>query len=453
MPPVRKQTESPNALPAGTRLGEFEVKGVLGVGGFGIVYLAFDHMLEREVAVKEYMPESLAGRTATLHVSVRSASEAETFAIGLRSFIKEARMLARFDHPSLLKVHRFWEANGTAYMAMAVLRGRTLREVRQGLPGPPGEAFLRDLLDPLLDALDKLHAEGVFHRDIAPDNILVEPDGRPVLLDFGAARQVLSDKTQALTTILKPSYAPIEQYAETTNVRQGPWTDLYALGATMYYLLLGKPPPPATTRAVHDEPSELTTAHCPGCSGTFLDTLAWMLAPRPADRPRSVADLREVLAGLRPPPGSTADLPVAAWEATEPLPGHAPEHPTSPPLAAEPPVATATPAPLDLRPDNGDSSFERPQPALLRPPGETRRSPLPLLALLLVVGLAAAAWQFWPRPHPVAEEAPLAPPPLASAPAELPPPPMPDRAESTITPVYAPGVKPPASAASAGKAR
>ena len=124
------RTDTPNALPPGTRLGEFELLSLLGVGGFGIVYLAFDHALEREVAVKEYMPASLAGRTETMHVSLRSHSDAESFALGLRSFVNEAKLLARFDHPSLLKVHRFWEANGTAYMAMPVLRGQTLKEIR-----------------------------------------------------------------------------------------------------------------------------------------------------------------------------------------------------------------------------------------------------------------------------------------------------------------------------------
>jgi serine/threonine protein kinase len=124
-------------LPDGTRLGEFELLKVLGVGGFGIVYLAFDHALEREVAVKEYMPASLAGRTETMHVSLRSQSDAETFELGRKSFVNEAKLLARFDHPSLLKVHRFWEANGTAYMAMPVMRGRTVKDVRADMEVPP----------------------------------------------------------------------------------------------------------------------------------------------------------------------------------------------------------------------------------------------------------------------------------------------------------------------------
>jgi serine/threonine protein kinase len=145
------------ALPRGTRLGEFELRHVLGVGGFAIVYLAFDHQLEREVAVKEYMPTLLAGRTETLHVSLRSKGDAETFAIGLKSFVNEARLLARFDLPALVRVHRFWEANGTAYMAMPVVRGQSAKAWRQAQTSPPDEAWLRALLEPMLDTLEKLH--------------------------------------------------------------------------------------------------------------------------------------------------------------------------------------------------------------------------------------------------------------------------------------------------------
>ena len=321
-PATSQHNANPSALPAGTRLGEFELRSLLGIGGFGIVYLAFDHALEREVAVKEYMPASLAGRTETLFVSIRSQSDAETFALGLKSFVNEARLLARFDHPSLLKVHRFWEANGTAYMAMPVLRGRTVKAVRQAMDSPPDETWLRSVLDPLLGAIEKLHSEGVYHRDIAPDNIQIEPGGHPVLLDFGAARRVLSDKSQALTAILKPAYAPIEQYAEAGSVKQGPWTDIYALGATLHFLMLGRPPPPATARAVHDDASALTTQAVPGCSENFLHIVDWMLAPRPADRPQSVAALRDVLEQRAPTPlRRTSSLPpVSDWDRTVIMP-------------------------------------------------------------------------------------------------------------------------------------
>ena len=351
MPPTtpRIVSDNPSALPAGTRLGEFELLSLLGVGGFGIVYLAFDHALEREVAVKEYMPASLAGRTETMHVSLRSQGDADTFALGLRSFVNEAKMLARFDHPSLLKVHRFWEANGTAYMAMPVMRGQTLKEVRAGMGHAPDEAWLREMLTPLLGAIEKLHSEGVYHRDIAPDNIQIGPEGLPVLLDFGAARRVIGDKSQTLTAILKPAYAPIEQYAEAGSVKQGPWTDIYALGATLHYLLLNRPPPPATARAIHDEASGLSIEHCPGCSEDFLRTIDWMLAPRPLDRPQSVPALREVLEGHAAPPRRRVDeAPQASqWDRTV-MAGSKVAAPAGPTFAARNDVSASGLLDLDL---------------------------------------------------------------------------------------------------------
>jgi serine/threonine protein kinase len=305
-------------LPIGTRLGEFEIRRVLGVGGFGIVYQAFDHLLEREVAVKEYMPSTLVERKETMHVSLNSQADADTFALGLRSFVNEARLLARFDHPSLLKVHRFWEANGTAYMAMALYKGRTAREVRNGLSTRPDEAWVRRILEPLLGAIEKLHSEDVYHRDIAPDNILIEADGRPVLLDFGAARRVITDRSQALTAILKPSYAPIEQYADVGGMKQGPWTDIYALGATVHFLLLGKPPPPAPGRSIQDTMTPLAQQDLPGCSPDFLALVDWMLSPMPNDRPQSVSVVRDALAGrVRPPRHEKPD----PFERTAALPG------------------------------------------------------------------------------------------------------------------------------------
>ena len=307
-----------NALPPGTRLNEFEIRRVIGVGGFGIVYLAFDQYLEREVAIKEYMPSSLASRTATLHVSLSSPSNEETFKLGLRSFVNEAKLLARFDHRSLIKVHRFWEERGTAYMVMPLLRGRTLREARRAMGAAPSEPWLRGVLEPVLGALDVLHREDVFHRDIAPDNILIGDDGVPMLLDFGAARHVIQGRSQTLTAILKPSYAPIEQYGEAANLRQGAWTDLYALGATFHFLITESPPLPATVRTISDDAAPLATMPRPGLSEEFLRTVDWMLAPRPADRPQSVAELRDVLSGRLPVPVRTVVPPSpTAWQRTE----------------------------------------------------------------------------------------------------------------------------------------
>jgi len=357
-----------NALPVGTRFGELEILGTLGVGGFGIVYLARDHSLEREVAIKEYMPSQFASRDGQSQVSVRSISMRETFELGRRSFVNEAKLLARFDHPSLLKVYRFWEANGTAYMAMPRLVGQNLREARKTRPTPPPEDWVRSIFDAVLGGLDVLHAQHVWHRDVAPDNIFLPADGSaPILLDFGAARQAIGDRTQIFTAILKPSFAPIEQYAEATTVRQGPWTDFYALAAAMHELLTGRPPPPATARAMGDELAPLAVA---GYSPAFLAGLDWALRVAPHQRPQSVADWREVLDGRAavpaaqpaPPRTQPPRLAPAALDlefkdsllgtpsqleddagATVVMPRRTPP-PPPPPVAPPPPAAAPVPA-------------------------------------------------------------------------------------------------------------
>jgi len=305
-----------NALPIGHRLHEFELRGVIGVGGFGIVYRAFDHSLEREVAIKEYMPGALAGRSSKQQVSLLSASHSETFALGLTSFVNEARLLARFDHPSLVKVHRFWEDNGTAYMVMPLYHGITLRRLRQQSDACPDGAWLSRLLEQLLGALEVLHREGVYHRDIAPDNVLVSDDAPPVLLDFGAARRVISDRNQTLTAILKPSYAPIEQYAESTAMRQGPWTDFYALGATLHYLITGKAPAQATARAIGDEQPRLAGSGQGGVPDLLLQVCDWMLAPQPEDRPQNAAELRAAITGHFEVPQRQWQSSANSWQTT-----------------------------------------------------------------------------------------------------------------------------------------
>ncbi|MGF6721234.1 serine/threonine protein kinase [Paraburkholderia sp. GAS41] len=281
-----------HALPAGTRIAEFEIVGLIGEGGFGIVYLAWDTQLRRNVALKEYMPTALASRVGIAEVAVKSQRHEETFRAGMKSFINEAQLLAQFDHHSLVKVYRFWEANGTAYMVMPYYDGITLREELRKRDAPPDEAWLRALLKPLLEALAVLHRAQCFHRDIAPDNImLLKQGGRPLLLDFGAARRVIGDMTQALTVILKPGYAPVEQYAEVPSMKQGPWTDLYALAAVVYFAIVGKTPPPSVGRLMGDACVPLATAAAGRYPDTFLQAIDHALAVRPEDRPQNVSAL------------------------------------------------------------------------------------------------------------------------------------------------------------------
>ena len=288
--------DSGNALALGTCLGEFELTGVLGEGGFGIVYLAWDHSLERQVALKEYMPAALAARQGSTQVQVKSLRHLETFNAGMKSFVNEAKLLASFDHPALVKVYRFWEAHGTAYMVMPYYEGITLKDKLRELGEPPDEAWLMALLAPLTEVLAVIHAQNCFHRDIAPDNvILLKATGKPLLLDFGAARRVIGDMTQALTVILKPGYAPIEQYAQAPNMRQGAWTDLYALAGMVHFAVMGKTPPTSVSRLMSDSHVPLELAAQGRYSVRFLQAMDRALRVRPEQRTQTVAALRAEL--------------------------------------------------------------------------------------------------------------------------------------------------------------
>ncbi|HZW75697.1 MAG TPA: serine/threonine-protein kinase, partial [Caldimonas sp.] len=317
-------------LPLGTRLRDYEITGLVGEGGFGIVYLAWDHALQRRVAIKEYMPASMATRVAgSSAIVVKSERHLDTFRAGLKSFVNEARLLARFDHASLVKVYRFWEENGTAYMAMPYYEGPTLKTALAALDGAPSEEELRAWLQPLLDALELMHSKHCFHRDIAPDNILLTAGG-PLLLDFGAARRVIGDMTHAITVVLKPGYAPIEQYGDVASMAQGAWTDLYALASVVYFAITGSTPTSSVERLMDDRVEPLALVARGRYSDELLRAVDAALAVRPADRPQSVAAFRTLL-GLPATPvqtvgdsgwasgWSTAPAPLASPERTEPL--------------------------------------------------------------------------------------------------------------------------------------
>jgi serine/threonine protein kinase len=282
-------------LPIGTRVAEFEISRLIGQGGFGVVYEAWDHTLERVVAIKEYMPSSLANRQSDGSVVPLSERHKETFDLGMRSFINEARLLAQFDHPALLKVYRFWQERGTTYMVMPCYKGDTLKEALLAKKDQVNEEWLMGVIDGVTQALAVMHRANCYHRDIAPDNImLLENTGLPVVLDFGAARRVITDKTQAITVILKPGYAPIEQYAETPDMSQGAWTDVYALSAVMHVAITGRSPPPSVARMLNDRYVPLagnTTLH-DRFSDRLLAAVDTGLAVRPEARPQSMSQFR-----------------------------------------------------------------------------------------------------------------------------------------------------------------
>lgn len=382
-----------NALPLGHRLHEFEITGLVGEGGFGIVYLARDTALQRTVAIKEYMPASLAARGQDHSVSVRSERHRETFALGLRSFVNEARLLASFDHPALVKVYRFWEDNGTAYMVMPYYQGPTLKASLRELGHAPDEAWLKALLHPLLDALAIIHADAVFHRDIAPDNILLLGPTKPLLLDFGAARRVIGDATQALTVILKPGYAPVEQYAEVPSMKQGPWTDVYALCAVLYAAITGKAPPPSVGRLMKDELVPLSQVAAGRYSAPFLAAIDAGLTVHPDQRPHDIAALRERL--------FAAHLPEPAPASSTPLPPDE-ERTVLLPAQADGAGHTAFPATV-MAPAPAGSGSAGAQQAQATPPaqanGPSGGARRPLILGGMGAGLLALAGGWWAIQH------------------------------------------------------
>ncbi|MBF0371795.1 MAG: pentapeptide repeat-containing protein [Alphaproteobacteria bacterium] len=291
------------ALPSGTMVDEYRIESVLGHGGFGITYLATDLNLESEVAIKEYLPADMAVRDSAQSVQPKSSADDADFQWGLDRFVDEARTLARLRHNNIVRVARIFERNGTAYMVTDFERGCSLTNWLAQKPEPPTEQEFLDLLRPLLDGLDKVHQSGFLHRDIKPDNIYMCDGGRPVLLDFGSARQALGTRSRSMTSIVSQGYAPIEQYS-TDSKRQGPWSDIYALAAVVYRAIRGDAPVEATARseakltADPDPLVPLAESVADRYSRQFLDALDWALAVLPRDRPQDVAAFRQALLGM-----------------------------------------------------------------------------------------------------------------------------------------------------------
>lgn len=304
--PVESGAHSASALTIGATLKEFVVTGVIGEGGFGIVYSAKDTQLQRNVAIKEYMPAAIANRLASSKINLRSVRHQQTFAAGMQGFIDEARLLAQFKHPALVEILRFWEANGTAYMVMPHYSGKTLRNILKTSRNVCSEPWLKNILGPVFDALELLHSNHVYHRDIAPDNIVIQDTGQPVLLDLGSARRVIAGMQSALTVVVKPGYAPIEQYTEDTANEQGPWTDIYALGAVLYFAISGAAPAASVSRMMRDSLKPLNTYDYPLYSDDFLSSINKALQLRPSDRFQSIADFRDALNLNTSPTGNIA---------------------------------------------------------------------------------------------------------------------------------------------------
>lgn len=288
------------ALPDGHALHWYRLQRVLGQGAFGITYLALDVNLDRLVAIKEYMPGQMAARATDLTIQPLSAEHAEDFKWGLTRFVEEARVLTKFEHRNLVRVVNVFELHGSAYMVMNYEQGESLQQVLKREKTLPEKRLLQILL-PLMSGLELIHDRGFVHRDIKPGNIFLRQDGSPVLLDFGSARQTRGHADpQTLTTLVSPGYAPIEQYISKSD-RQGPWTDIYGLAATVYRAVAGIPPSAATdrsamlTQGMQDDLQPLVKLAAGRCSQKFLSAIDHALAFRIEERPQSVAAWRREL--------------------------------------------------------------------------------------------------------------------------------------------------------------
>ena len=293
-----------NALPPGTRFEEYRLDAVLGSGGFGITYRAYDANLDKFVAIKEYLPGEFATRAERYTVVPQSSTDAQDYHWGLNRFLDEARTLARFDHPHLNRVYRFFESNGTAYMVLEYIQGETLADWLSRERQLP-EKSLQRLLEEVLSGLAVMHDAGYVHRDIKPSNLMLrEEDGSAVVLDFGAARQAVGQRSKAITSILTPGYAPVEQYDGKVD-RVGAWTDIYALGMVAYRCISGitdSELPDAVSRMLAHTRGEAvllsaTEAGKGKFNTKFLEAIEWAMEVDEGDRPQSVDAWQGALAG------------------------------------------------------------------------------------------------------------------------------------------------------------
>ncbi|MEO1206537.1 MAG: protein kinase [Pseudomonadota bacterium] len=285
------------ALPAGIELvKDYRVERVLGAGGFGITYLADEIALARSVTIKEYFPSDFAARDGVSDAAPRSQDSSGDYQWGLDRFIEEAQILARFSHPNIVRVYRYFKANNTAYMVLHFEEGQSFKAWLKSLGRAPRQKELDAILAPILDALAVIHEADFLHRDIAPDNIIIRNDGSPVLIDFGSARGEMAGHSKTVSALVKPGYSPYEQYAETSR-QQGPWTDIYALAATIYTAIAGRRPPDAPSRVVQDDKPLAKDAALSAYRKRFLSAIDRALSLSIEDRPQSIAEWRgELLA-------------------------------------------------------------------------------------------------------------------------------------------------------------
>ena len=423
--------EHVHALTKGTRLNQYEVLSILGAGGFGITYMARDTSLDTMVAIKEYMPGDLAVRHGDSQVTAKSSLSKGDFDWGLDRFLSEARTLARFRHPNIVRVNQIFQANNTAYLVMEYAKGQSLDDLLQKA-GPLGEEQTKEILSPILDGLKRVHEQGFLHRDIKPGNIIIRDEGGAVLIDFGAARQAIETKSKAITSIVTEGYAPLEQYDGMGN--QGPWTDIYALGAVAYKCLTGNKPPSATSRVRNDPMVPLAIATKGKVSTTFAAAIESALNVYENLRPQSIGDFAAMIAGTMPVPA-----PVAADDATRVISVEQATQVIRPGATnTYTPAASGSPGPK-----TGPASVSVLAQAPSADPVQRQKSNTPIYLGIAAVALLAVggAWYMQngstPAPQVATTELPPASPAAALLP-DVPPTPEPPAAVASLAPAPPP---------------
>lgn len=318
----------PNALPPGYRFDEFEIQEAIDASMTSILYRAWDHQLERVVAIREYMPKAYVMRDEVMELVLHSERDHLVYTTGLNGFMQEARQLAHFNHPNLPQVLRIWSDNNTAYVVTLFYSGITLDELQKQQPSLIDEAWIRRMLPMLCGALATLHAAEHLHRNLSLKSILIQDNGLPILLNTGAPRGGQASLDDG-NTLLHPGFAPLEQYTSDLASQLGPWTDIYAVGAVLYTLITGNAPPASVARSIQDSCIKLAESQPEGYSLNLLQAVDKALSLKPEDRPQSVDDFAAL---LEIPVGDVRELVSSKKTGTALVPVEEPEERTALPL-------------------------------------------------------------------------------------------------------------------------
>jgi serine/threonine protein kinase len=290
---------SNRALPQGYRLQNYRIDRAISRGGFSIVYRAVDDS-GAVVAIKEYLPSGLVLRTDGSRVHASSIENLDSFRFGMKCFFDEGKSLASINHPNVVRVLNFFRANETVYMVMKYERGRTLQQYIQGNQGLLPEGLIRHVFSRLLNGLREVHSRRLLHLDIKPANIYIRTDGSPVLLDFGAARQVLTSRGSKVTPMYTPGFAAPEQYREGDADRLGPWTDLYGVGASLFACFAAFAPQAADSRVKDEHYVSARKLWGGKYSDDLLNLVDQCLRLDSLQRPQSVFQVQKMLLNEAP---------------------------------------------------------------------------------------------------------------------------------------------------------